>query len=109
MKKKGLGKGLGALLDSENILADSSSAVSELRINDIEPNMEQPRKQFDQEKLQGLAESIQEHGLVQPIIVKKNENGYSIVAGERRWRAAKIAGLKTIPAIIKDISTRETM
>lgn len=106
--KKGLGKGLGALLDSENILL-GSSAVSELKINDIEPNREQPRKQFDQEKLKSLAESIKQHGVVQPIIVKKTETGYSIIAGERRWRSAKIAGLKTIPAIIKDISTREIM
>lgn len=106
--KKGLGKGLGALLDSENILAETS-AVSELKINEIEPNREQPRKQFDQEKLKGLAESIKQHGVVQPIIVKKNENGYSIIAGERRWRAAKIAGLKTIPAIIKDLTSREIM
>ena len=106
--KKGLGKGLGALLDSENILM-GSSAISELKINDIEPNREQPRKQFDQEKLMGLAESIKQHGVVQPIIVKKTETGYSIIAGERRWRSAKIAGLKTIPAIIKDISTREIM
>ncbi|MDD4295627.1 MAG: ParB/RepB/Spo0J family partition protein [Ruminiclostridium sp.] len=106
--KKGLGKGLGALLDSENILM-GSSAVSELKINDIEPNRDQPRKQFDQEKLRGLAESIKQHGVVQPIIVKKTEAGYSIIAGERRWRSAKIAGLKTIPAIIKDISTREIM
>lgn len=106
--KKGLGKGLGALLDSENVLSESS-AISELKINEIEPNKEQPRKQFDQEKLKGLADSIKQHGVVQPIIVKKNENGYSIIAGERRWRAAKIAGLKTIPAIIKDLTTREIM
>jgi len=104
--KKGLGKGLGALLDSENVLSESS-AISELKINEIEPNKEQPRKQFDQEKLKGLADSIKQYGVVQPIIVKKNENGYSIIAGERRWRAAKIAGLKTIPAIIKDLTTRE--
>lgn len=108
MIKKGLGKGLGALLDSENILT-GFSAVSELKINDIEPNREQPRKQFDQNKLKGLADSIKQHGVVQPIIVKKNEYGYSIIAGERRWRAAKIAGIKTIPAIIKDISPREVM
>lgn len=106
--KKGLGKGLGALLDSENVLSESS-AISELKINEIEPNKEQPRKQFDQEKLKGLADSIKQYGVVQPIIVKKNENGYSIIAGERRWRAAKIAGLKTIPAIIKDLTTREIM
>lgn len=106
--KKGLGKGLGAILDSENILS-GTSGISELKVNDIEPNREQPRKNFDQEKLQSLAESIAQHGVVQPIIVKKQDKGYSIIAGERRWRAAKLAGLKTIPAIIKDISPREVM
>jgi ParB family chromosome partitioning protein len=106
--RKGLGKGLGALLDSENIL-DGSSALSELRINDIIPNTGQPRKRFDQDKLKGLAESIKKHGVVQPIIVKRESDGYSIVAGERRWRAARIAGLKTIPAIVKDMSSLEIM
>ena len=97
--EKALGKGLGALLDAENILSDDSGIVS-LKITDIEPNKEQPRKNFNQEKLQALAESINQHGVVQPIIVKKKAKGYTIIAGERRWRAAKIAG-KTIPAIIK--------
>jgi ParB/RepB/Spo0J family partition protein len=106
--RKGLGKGLGALLDSENIL-DGSSALSELRINDVIPNTGQPRKRFDQDKLKGLAESIKKHGVVQPIIVKRESDGYSIVAGERRWRAARIAGLKTIPAIVKDMSSLEIM
>ncbi len=106
--KKGLGKGLSAILDSENILSESPG-ISELKVNDIEPNQEQPRKNFDQEKLQSLAESILQHGVVQPIIVKKKDKGYSIIAGERRWRAAKLAGLKTIPAIVKDISTRDVM
>lgn len=106
--KKGLGKGLGAILDSENILSETPG-ISELKINDIEPNNEQPRKRFDQEKLQSLAESISQHGVVQPIIVKKKDKGYSIIAGERRWRAAKIAGLKSIPAIVKEISSREIM
>lgn len=106
--KKGLGKGLGALIDTENILSENSGIV-ELKITDIEPNKDQPRKKFNHEKLQALAESISRHGVVQPIIVKKNDNGYTIIAGERRWRAAKIAGLKTIPCIIKDLSSRETM
>ncbi|ANW97539.1 chromosome partitioning protein ParB [Thermoclostridium stercorarium subsp. thermolacticum DSM 2910] len=106
--KKGLGKGLGALLDTDNILS-GDSGVMELKIIDIEPNKEQPRKNFDQEKLQALAESIKQHGVVQPIIVKKQDKGYTIIAGERRWRAAKLAGLKTIPAIVKDLSSRETM
>lgn len=106
--KKGLGKGLGAILDSENILSEASG-ISEIKINDIEPNREQPRKNFDLEKLQSLSESIAQHGVVQPIIVKKKDKGYSIIAGERRWRAAKLAGLKTIPAIVKDLSPRDVM
>ena len=100
--KKGLGKGLSAILDSENIFSESPG-ISELKVNDIEPNQEQPRKNFNQEKLQSLADSILQHGVVQPIIVKEKDKGYSIIAGERRWRAAKLAGLKTIPAIVKDI------
>ncbi|NLN64607.1 MAG: ParB/RepB/Spo0J family partition protein [Clostridiaceae bacterium] len=106
--KKALGKGLGAILDSENILSEASS-VTQLRISDIEPNRDQPRKKFDPEKLQSLAESVLQHGVVQPIIVKKKGKGYSIIAGERRWRAAKLAGLKTIPAIIKEMSSQEVM
>ena len=106
--KKGVGKGLGALLDTESILSNDSGIV-ELKVTDIEPNKEQPRKNFNQEKLQALADSISQHGVVQPIIVKKKDKGYTIIAGERRWRAAKIAGLRTIPAIIKDLSSRETM
>lgn len=106
--KKGLGKGLGALLDAGGVFSEESGIV-ELRINDIEPNKEQPRKHFKQEKLEALAESIIQHGVIQPIIVKKEDEGYNIIAGERRWRAAKLAGLRTIPSIIKDISSRETM
>lgn len=106
--KKGLGKGLGALLDAGGVFSEESGIV-ELRINDIEPNKEQPRKHFKQEKLEALAESIKQHGVIQPIIVKKEDEGYNIIAGERRWRAAKLAGLRTIPSIIKDISSRETM
>ena len=81
----------------------------EVRINQVEPNSEQPRKIFDQEKLDALAESIKNHGVVQPIIVRSEGPYYKIVAGERRWRAAKLAGLKTIPVIIKDITSREVM
>ena len=106
--KKGLGKGLGALIDTENILSENSGIV-ELKITDIESNKEQPRKNFNKEKLQALAESIREHGVVQPIIVKKQDKVYTIIAGERRWRAAKMAVLKTIPSIIKDLSSKETM
>ena len=106
--KKGLGRGLDALISSANTL-DEGRSIVEIRINEVEPNIEQPRKVFDQEKLETLAESIKEHGVVQPIIVRKEGSRYVIVAGERRWRASKIAGLKTIPVIIKDLSAREVM
>ncbi len=111
MAKKGLGKGLGALLGdggaedvvSKTVVPDIKDAVVTLKIVDVEPNREQPRKDFDDEKLEELASSIKEHGVIQPILVSHSENGfYSIIAGERRWRAAKKAGIKTIPAIIKD-------
>ncbi len=107
--KKGLGKGLGALISSANALEEARNSVLEIKINDIDPNSRQPRKTFDQERLEALADSIKEHGVVQPIIVKTEGSRYVIVAGERRWRAAKLAGLKTIPAIVKDISSREVM
>ena len=100
--KKGLGKGLEALISSTNALDDARNSVMEVRINQVEPNSEQPRKIFDQEKLDALAESIKNHGVVQPIIVYSEGTHYKIVAGERRWRAAKLAGLKTIPVIIKN-------
>lgn len=106
MAKKGLGKGLGALFTDENTISiEPENGITELNILQVEPNKNQPRKTFDEDKLNALAESIQEHGLIQPIIVTKNENGfYSIVAGERRWRAAKKAGLTNIPAVVKNYS-----
>lgn len=107
MAKKGLGKGLGVLLTATETVASpqntSDDAVVELKIIDIEPNAEQPRKKFDDEHLAFLAESIKEHGVISPILVCKSDNGYyKIIAGERRWRASKLAGKKTIPAIVKD-------
>jgi len=107
--KKGLGKGLEALIGSTNALEDAINSVTEVGINQVEPNSEQPRKVFDQEKLEALADSIKNHGVVQPIIVRREGSYYKIVAGERRWRAAKLAGLKTIPVIIKDVTSREVM
>lgn len=106
MNKKALGKGLGALISASE---EVNHGVIELRINDVEPNLNQPRKFFNDEKLQQLSESIKEHGVVQPIIVKKEEDRYSIIAGERRWRASRLAGLTTIPAIIKDGSDKQLM
>jgi len=107
MIKKGLGKGLGALISDESL--DDDSGIVELRINDIEPNAEQPRKFFDDEKLIQLADSIKQHGIIQPIIVKRDNNIYTIIAGERRWRAAKLAGLTRIPVLVKDFTDKQVM
>ncbi|NLB81834.1 MAG: ParB/RepB/Spo0J family partition protein, partial [Clostridiaceae bacterium] len=102
MARKGLGRGLGALLPDYDENLTAQSQVVELKVIDIEPNEEQPRQGFDVERLTELADSIKAHGIIQPILVAKNDESYKIIAGERRWRAAKLAGLKTVPAIIRD-------
>jgi len=108
MNKRGLGKGLGALLPM--VESEDENVIREIKISEIEPNKNQPRKKFDEEKLEKLAESIKTHGVIQPIIVKKQPSGfYQIIAGERRWRAARLAGFKSIPAVIKDYSQRDIM
>ena len=104
--KKGLGKGLSALIASADT---EETGIKELRINDVEPNIEQPRKHFNDEKLSQLAESIKQHGIVQPLIVKRVDDTYKIVAGERRWRAARLAGLNTVPVIIRELSSKQVM
>lgn len=109
-KMTGLGKGLDALFgssplevkDEEIDEIDSKENLKSLKITEVEPNRDQPRKQFNQESLEELAQSIQTYGIIQPIVVSKKDGYYSIIAGERRWRAAKIAGLETIPAIVRD-------
>lgn len=106
---KGLGKGLGALLSVEGIPEQERDSVVELKINDIHPNGAQPRKDFKEEGLRELADSIIENGVIQPIIVAKRGTGYRIVAGERRWRASRLAGLSVIPSIVRDLSDQETM
>ena len=106
MAKRGLGKGLSALISSE---MSEENQIKMISINSIEPNKEQPRKYFDEDKLEELASSIKEHGIIQPLIVKQEEDYYVIVAGERRWRAARLAGLKEIPVIIQDYTTKELM
>lgn len=106
-KRKGLGQGLGALIseDLENeIVEQNKSGALNIKIGDIEPNRDQPRKTFDVDGLQELAESISQFGIIQPLIVTQKADYYEIIAGERRWRAAKIAGLKEVPIIIKDFS-----
>lgn len=110
--KGGLGKGLDALFPSnvnvDYLSTDSNDKIIELKINDVEPDINQPRKNFDDEKLLELADSIKEHGVIQPIIVSKKDNFYQIIAGERRWRASKKAGLKTIPAIVRSYDDKKT-
>src|SRR3990167_1401181 len=108
-KQTGLGRGLDSLIPKEfdeSILADSSERIQKIDVSKIEANLGQPRRYFDDQALNELAESIKEHGLLQPIIVTpKGQGTYQIVAGERRWRATKIAGLETIPVIVR--STKE--
>ena len=103
-KMTGLGKGLDALFGpapAEEQVQENDT-LKKLKITEVEPNRDQPRKRFDQEALEELAQSIKEYGLIQPIVVTQKEGYYSIIAGERRWRASKIAGLKEIPAIIRE-------
>lgn len=107
-KKFGLGKGLGALIPEEEIIEDGSS-VFKIPMNLIKANKDQPRKNFDPEKISELAQSIKEHGVIQPIILNKEENIYIVVAGERRFRAAKSIGLSEIPAIIMNIDYKEIL
>lgn len=132
-KKGGLGKGIDALIspsvkretEKEKVVEEPVEKIVEkivevekvvekpveqlMRIDEIEPNQLQPRKNFDEDALQELSESIKQFGLIQPIIVKNKGKYYEIVAGERRWRAARIAGLKEVPVIIKEYSEKESM
>ena len=122
--KKGLGKGLGNLIPESDKEAQKTKVVEKVvekkvivkepaetivKINEVEPNKNQPRRTFDEDALLELAESIKQHGVIQPLIVKKRDKYYEIIAGERRWRAAKMAGLKEIPVVIKDLSDQEIM
>lgn len=111
--KTGLGKGLDALFSS-NILnvaeeekLQAGESIVNLKLISVEPNKNQPRMNFDDEKIEDLAESIKEYGVIQPIIVTKKDDYYQIVAGERRWRAAKKAGLSEIPAIIRNYTEQK--
>ena len=105
-KKGGLGKGLDALF-GENTL-DTDGNVTTLRLTDIEPNKDQPRKQFDEEALSELSQSIAQHGVLQPLLVRPMTNGtYQLVAGERRWRAARMAGLVQVPVVIREMTEKE--
>lgn len=117
-QKKGLGKGLGKGLDSlivekvndeVALTKENVSRETFLNINLIEPNQTQPRKNFDEDSLQELADSIKLHGIIQPLIVQKKEEHYEIIAGERRWRAARLANIREVPVIIKEYSDQEVV
>lgn len=108
-KKSGLGKGLDAIF-AENGTEESNRSAEELKLSDLEPNRGQPRKDFDDETLAELADSISQHGILQPLLVRPIfGGGYQIVAGERRWRAARMAGLTTVPAIIRELDDEQVM
>ena len=111
MKQQRLGKGLGALIGEEpsSVSGDEVLGVREVEVNEIDPNVGQPRKHFDTEALEGLSQSIKAYGIVQPIIVRKIDDRYSIIAGERRYRAARMAGLKTVPVVVKEYTDTELM
>lgn len=104
---KRLGKGLGALITSLEVADDEQ--IRQINIDELRPNPYQPRKEFNPESIEELKKSIEEHGVIQPIIIRKSIKGFEIVAGERRFRASKEAGLKTIPAVIKNFSESEVM
>lgn len=119
MAARGLGKGLDSLIPNaigeskkksvgkETETENRNNAETLVKITKVEPNREQPRKNFNEDALQELADSIKEHGILQPILVKDRKDHYEIIAGERRWRAAKLAGLKEVPVIIRDLSDQE--
>ena len=108
VKKNGLGRGIGNFLSSSDkireVIEEDSSKLMEVDISDIIPNEAQPRKNFDKDELYDLSQSIKKYGIIQPLLLKKKEDKYEIIAGERRYRAAKDAGLSKVPAIVKDVS-----
>ena len=107
--ERGLGRGLGALLGDAALQSQEGGSLS-LPISQVEPGLKQPRKRFDEESLQDLADSIRIHGIIQPLTVRRLSSGYyQIIAGERRWRAAKLAGLNEIPAVIIEADDRKVM
>ncbi len=119
VRKRGLGKGVDSLIPDTGKVAEQEPKVKvvekvvekpvevRLKISQVEPNRGQPRKNFDREALEELAESIRQYGVLQPLIVQKRDDYYEIIAGERRWRAAKLAGLKEVPVVIRDMSDQE--
>lgn len=107
-KRRGLGQGLGALLRSDDS-ATPAGMLHYIAIDSIIPNPHQPRQQFDPESLEELSASIREHGVLQPLVVTRSDGGYELIAGERRWRAARLAELTDVPVIIKDVTPQERL
>lgn len=118
-KRTGLGRGLDALFETSDMDREEKGpsndgehpedGIKRVDINNIKPNANQPRKIFDSEKINELANSIKEHGIIQPIVIRKNGHGFEIVAGERRWRAARVAGLKEIPCVVRDLTDEQNV
>ena len=108
MNRKALGRGLGALLSSDQTI-DLGAEPSEIDLNSIVPGPMQPRTNFDESALATLAESIGTHGIVQPLLVRRRGEGFELIAGERRWRAAKIAGLERVPVLVKDVADKDLL
>ena len=110
MAKRALGKGLGALIDiQEETKSEQEEVHNAIPIYLIDINQKQPRKKFDEEKMQELADSIKQHGIIQPLVLKPENGRYLIIAGERRYRAARMAGLKQVPAVLKEVSEQELL
>ena len=118
VKRKGLGKGLDSLIPENKSVKPAAKAEKEesvktgeqmLKINQVEPNREQPRKHFEEDALLELADSIKQYGVLQPLLVRKRKDYYEIIAGERRWRAAKLAGVKEVPVIIKEYTEQQAV
>ncbi|MFN2122736.1 MAG: ParB N-terminal domain-containing protein [Candidatus Promineifilaceae bacterium] len=107
-KKSGLGRGLDALFPMEPT-NETPQGLTLASVSEISPNPMQPRSRFDQVELSELAASIREHGLIQPLIVTRTDSGYTLVAGERRWRAAQLAGLESVPVIVKETTPQEML
>lgn len=106
VKRKALGKGLGALIQNIEKTGDNYIVCP---IDEITPSKVQPRKDFNEEQLRELADSIREKGIIEPLIVRRSQNGYELIAGERRWRAARLAGLKEVPVIVRDATEEESL
>ena len=102
MNRKALGRGLGALLSSDSTI-DLGAEPSEVDIDSIVPGSMQPRTHFDEASLESLADSIRTHGIVQPLVVRRRDSGYELIAGERRWRAARLAGISRVPVVVKEV------